>query len=147
MSKKKVLIVDDCEIIRKQCSRILIKMGFNVKLASNGLEAIEQVKLYHPDVVILDIIMPEMNGYQVCRQIKSHPQTKNISVIFCSSKCSEVDIYWGMKQGADGYISKPVKKDKLITLMSRFSGYKNEIKEYSDQSLYQEGRIQILPSV
>ena len=146
MFNKKVLIVDDSEVVRTICSDILAKMGFNVKLASNGLEALEKVKLYHPDLVLLDIIMPKMNGYQVCRQIKSHPQTMDIPVVFCSGKSAEVDVYWAMKQGADGYLSKPVKKDELMALMARFHVVKNVSEEYSNQCFYKQGRVRILPA-
>ncbi|MGD1715907.1 response regulator [Dapis sp. BLCC M172] len=145
MLNKKVLIVDDCETVRKLCSQILAKIGLNITLASNGLEGLEKVKLEHPDLVLLDIIMPEMNGYQVCRQIKSYPQTMNIPVVFCSSKSTEVDAYWAMKQGADGYLSKPVKKNELMALMARFNIIKNVSKEYSNQCFYKQGRVRILP--
>ena len=145
MLKKKVLIVDDCEIVRMLYSRILTNIGLDITLASNGLEALEKVKLCHPDLVILDIIMPEMNGYQVCRQIKSQPQTMNIPVVFCSNKSAEVDVYWAMKQDADGYISKPVEKSELMTLMARFNMIQNVNKKYSYQCLYKQGRVRILP--
>ncbi len=143
MLKNKVLIVDDCQIVRKLCSHILAKMGFNVKLASNGLDALEKVKLYHPDLVILDIVMPEMNGYQVCRQIKSQPQTMDIPVVFCSSKSTEVDVYWAMKQGADGYLSKPVKKYELMELMAKFNLIKNVSEEYSNKCFYKQGCVRL----
>ncbi|MDE5091001.1 MAG: response regulator [Trichodesmium sp. St16_bin4-tuft] len=145
MLNKKVLIVDDCKIVRTLFSRILTDIGLNTILASNGLEALEKVKLYHPDLVILDIIMPKMNGYQVCRQIKSQPKTMNIPVVFCSNKSLEVDVYWGMKQGADGYISKPLKKSELMTLMVRFNIIKNVSEEYSVQCLYKKGKVRVLP--
>ena len=145
MLKKKVLIVDDCEIVRMLYSRILTNIGLDITLASNGLEALEKVKLCHPDLVILDIIMPEMNGYQVCRQIKSQPQTMNIPVVFCSNKSAEVDVYWAMKQDADGYISKTVEKSELMTLMARFNMIQNVNKKYSYQCLYKQGRVRILP--
>ena len=146
MLNKTLLIVDDCEIVRTLCSHILAKMGLNITLASNGLEGLEKVKLEHPDLVLLDIIMPEMNGYQVCRQIKSQPQTMNIPVVFCSGKSAEVDVYWAMKQGADGYLSKPVNKDELMVLMARFHIIKNVSEEYSNQCFYKQGRVRILPA-
>ncbi|MGD1805484.1 response regulator [Dapis sp. BLCC M126] len=146
MLKKKVLIIDDCEVVRTLCSHILTKMGLKITLASNGLEGLEKLKLEYPDLVILDIIMPEMNGYQVCRQIKSQPQTMNIPVVFCSGKSAEVDVYWAMKQGADGYLSKPVNKDELMALMARFNFIKNVSAEYSNQCFYKQGRVRILPT-
>ena len=145
MLKKKVLIVDDCEIVRILYFRILASIGLDIILASNGLEALEKVKLYLPDLVILDIIMPEMNGYQVCRQIKYESKTMNIPVVFCSNKSAEVDVYWAMKQGADGYISKPIEKYELMTLMARFNMIQNLNEKYSYQCFYKQGRVRILP--
>ena len=145
MFNNKVLIADDDSIVRTLYSRILANIGLTIILAKNGLEALEKVKQCNPDLVILDIIMPEMNGYQVCRQIKSKPQTMNIPIVFCSNKSSKVDVYWGMKQGADGYISKPVEKAELVTLMARFNLIKNASKEYSYQCLYKQGVVRILP--
>ena len=82
MFNNKVLIADDDSIVRTLYSRILANIGLTIILAKNGLEALEKVRQCNPDLVILDIIMPEMNGYQVCRQIKSKPQTMNIPIVF-----------------------------------------------------------------
>ncbi|NEP87727.1 MAG: response regulator [Okeania sp. SIO2C2] len=144
MVKKTVLIVDDCEIVRKLGSHFLTKMGLNIILASDGLEALEKIKLEHPDLVLLDIIMPKMNGYSVCRQIKSEPKIMNIPVVFLSSKNKEVDVYWAMKQGDNGYISKPIKKSELMAIMARFNIIANVNPKYSDQFLYKQGCIRIL---
>lgn len=144
MLKKKVLIVDDCKIVQRLSSHIFANMGLDITLASNGLEAMEKIKLEHPDLVFLDIVMPEMNGYQVCRQIKSDSQTRNIPVIFCSSKNGEVDLYWAMKQGADGYISKPVKKSELMTIMAKFGIIKNVKYNEHFPLLHKQGMIRVL---
>ncbi len=144
MLNKKVLIVDDCIIVRTLNSHILTKMGLDITLASNGLEGLEKVKLEHPDLVLLDIIMPKMNGYEVCRQLKSKPQTMDIPVVFCSHKNEEVDVYWAMKQGADGYISKPVKNYELMAVMARFNIIKDVSDKYSNQFLYKQGCVRIL---
>ncbi|HEY9700864.1 MAG TPA: response regulator [Allocoleopsis sp.] len=110
----KVLIVDDsntqCEII----AELLQKSGISIDIATNGVEALEKVNSGHPDLVVLDIIMPEMNGYEVCRKIKGDDQTKNIPVVMCSTKSEEFDRYWGMTNGADAYISKPFHPNDLI---------------------------------
>lgn len=144
MVKKTVLIVDDCKVVRKVSSNILTKMGLNIILASNGLEALEKIKLEPPDLVLLDIIMPKMNGYSVCRKIKSEPKIMNIPVVFFSSKNQEVDVYWAMKQGANGYISKPIKKSELIAIMARLNIIANVKDKYSDQFLYKKGCVRIL---
>ncbi|NEP79624.1 MAG: response regulator [Okeania sp. SIO3C4] len=144
MIKKTVLIVDDCEIVRILASRILAKMGLNTILASNGLEALDKIKLEHPDLVLLDIIMPKMNGYSVCRKIKSEPEIMNIPVVFCSSKKQEADAYWAMKQGANGYLSKPIRESELMAIMARFNIIANVKNKYSDQFLYKQGCVRIL---
>lgn len=144
MLNKQVLIVDDCKIIQRLTSHILADMGINITLASNGLEALEKLKLDPPDLVLLDIIMPEMNGYQVCRQIKSDSTTKNIPIIFCSNKSGEVDLYWAMRQGADGYISKPVKKSELTSIMAKFGIIKNVQYNHNFPLIYKQGIIRVL---
>jgi twitching motility two-component system response regulator PilH len=84
-------------------------------VASDGVEALETLESIHPDIVLLDIVMPRMNGYEVCRKIKSNPNTQNVPVVLCSAKSEEFDRYWGLKQGADAYISKPCQNQDLIS--------------------------------
>ncbi len=110
----KVLVVEDSVAQRQMISELLKKGGLNVSVASDGVEALEQFAAYNPDIVVLDIVMPRMNGYEVCRRIKSDPKTQNIPVVMCSSKGEEFDRYWGMKQGADAYIAKPFEPVELI---------------------------------
>ena len=147
MLKKKVLIVDDCKSVQKLTSYILADMGINFTLASNGLEALEKIKLEHYDLVLLDIIMPEINGYQVCRQIKSDSTTRNMPVVFCSSKTGQVDLYWAMKQGADGYISKPVKRSELMKIMAKFDIIKNVNNDDNFPFIYKQGVIRVFSPV
>jgi twitching motility two-component system response regulator PilH len=110
----KILVVEDSLAQRQMISQLLEKSGLNVTVASDGVEAIEQFKQHNPDLVVLDIVMPRMNGYEVCRRIKSDPKTQHIPVVMCSSKGEEFDRYWGMKQGADAYIAKPFEPVELI---------------------------------
>ncbi|MCW6038255.1 response regulator [Spirulina subsalsa FACHB-351] len=110
----KVLVVEDSLAQRQMISDLLKGSGLTVAVASNGLEAIEQMKEYSPDIVVLDIVMPEMNGYELCRRIKSDPKTQHVPVVMCSSKGEEFDRYWGMRQGADAYIAKPFQPMELI---------------------------------
>ncbi|ATS19172.1 response regulator [Synechococcus sp. PCC 6717] len=110
----KVLVVEDSPPQREMISELLAKTGFEVTIASDGVEAIEQLQNFTPDLVVLDIVMPRMNGYEVCRQIKADPRTQTVPVVICSSKGEEFDRYWGMKQGADAYITKPFDPKELI---------------------------------
>lgn len=109
-----VLVVEDSITQRELISDLLKGTGLNVIVAIDGQDAIDQLLLISPDVVVLDIVMPRMNGYEVCRRIKSDPKTQNVPVVMCSSKGEEFDRYWGMKQGADAYIAKPFQPTELI---------------------------------
>ena len=111
-----VLVVEDSATQRQMISDLLKESGLNASVISvgDGVEALEQIQTQLPDIVVLDIVMPRMNGYEVCRQIKTDPNTENVPVIMCSSKGEEFDKYWGMKQGADAYIAKPFEPTELI---------------------------------
>lgn len=109
-----VLVVEDSPAQRQMITELLSKSGLEVTIASDGVEAIENIQNHRPDLVVLDIVMPRMNGYEVCRRIKADPKTQNVPVVMCSSKGEEFDRYWGMKQGADAYIAKPFQPTELV---------------------------------
>jgi twitching motility two-component system response regulator PilH len=110
-----VLVVEDSLAQRQMISDLLKGSGLKVAVACDGVEALERIqKAALPDLVVLDIVMPRMNGYEVCRRIKADPKTQNVRVVMCSSKGEEFDRYWGMKQGADAYIAKPFEPIELI---------------------------------
>lgn len=111
----KVLVVEDSATQRELISDLLKGSGLDVTIATDGVEALEKVETLRPDVVVLDIVMPRMNGYEVCRQLKSNPRTQRVPVVMCSSKGEEFDRYWGMKQGADAYIVKPFQPRELVS--------------------------------
>ncbi|MEA5470667.1 response regulator transcription factor [Spirulina sp. 06S082] len=112
----KVLVVEDSPAQRQMISELLKSSGLTVEVAGNGVEALAQIQenQYEPDIVVLDIVMPQMNGYELCRRLKADPKTKNVPVVMCSSKGEEFDRYWGMRQGADAYIAKPFQPKELI---------------------------------
>jgi len=113
-----ILLVEDSHTQREKIADLLQGCKFSVITASDGAEALSKItenpgiKL---DLVILDVVMPNVNGYEVCRRLKANPKTENIPVIMCSFKGSEADRYWGLKQGADAYLVKPFKARELIT--------------------------------
>jgi twitching motility two-component system response regulator PilH len=109
-----VLVVEDSVPQREMITELLRGIGLSVTVASDGLEALEQIQSQRPDMVVLDIVMPRMNGYELCRRIKADPSTQNMPVVMCSSKGEEFDRYWGMKQGADAYIAKPFQPTELV---------------------------------
>ncbi len=114
-----VLIVDDSPTVREMVSEQFRKSGFSVIEAVDGEEAIERITAKVPDVVVTDIVMPRKNGYELCRWIKNDPRTKHIPVIMCTSKSEEFDVYWGMKQGADAYITKPYHPPDLLNAVKK----------------------------
>ncbi|MBF2035855.1 MAG: response regulator [Leptolyngbyaceae cyanobacterium T60_A2020_046] len=109
-----VLIVDDSSALREMIAGLLIKAGLTILEAKDGAEAQQKIEASPPDLVVLDIVMPNMNGYELCRWIKNNPATKDIPVVICSSKGEEYDRYWGIRQGADAYIAKPFRPTEMI---------------------------------
>jgi len=115
----KVLIVDDSPTVREMVSDQLRSSGFEVIEAVDGEEAIAKIQGGLPDVIVTDIVMPRKNGYELTRWLKNEPSTKHIPVVMCTSKSEEFDIYWGMKQGADAYITKPYHPPDLVAAVKR----------------------------
>lgn len=109
-----VLVVEDSVTQREMITDLLKGSGLSVSIATDGVEALAHIEVQHPDLVVLDIVMPRMNGYEVCRRIKADPKTQHVPVVMCSSKGEEFDRYWGMKQGADAYIAKPFQPTELV---------------------------------
>ncbi|MEM6448903.1 MAG: response regulator [Cyanobacteria bacterium P01_D01_bin.105] len=109
-----VLVVDDSPMLREMISSLLDKSGLTISVAKDGQEAMEKIAANPPDLVVLDVVMPNMNGYELCRWVKGDPATKNVLVILCSSKSEEFDRYWGIKQGADAYVIKPFRPGELL---------------------------------
>ena len=109
----KILVVDDSRSERNLISAYLSDKGYQVIAADNAKEAIKKSSLQKPDVIITDVVMPGMNGYELCRQLKKLPETKNIRIVICTSKDQKIDRFWGMKSGADVYLIKPVNQDQI----------------------------------
>lgn len=115
MAIQKILIVDDSPTERYFLSDILIKNGFSVSTAENGEEALVKIKADKPQLILMDIVMPGQNGFQVTRAITRDPDTQDVPVIICTSKGQETDRIWGLRQGARDYIVKPVDPQELLT--------------------------------
>ena len=109
-----VLVVEDSLTQREAISELLKASGLHVIFAGDGVEALEQVESSCPDLVVLDIILPRMNGYEVCRRLKGDEKTQNLAVVMCSNKSQQFDLYWGIKQGADAYLTKPFHPQELV---------------------------------
>lgn len=115
----KILVVDDNENIRNVLQMNFEWIGYDVVSAGDGDEAVRVVELEHPDLIILDVMMPRRNGYQVCRQFKTDPRTAAIPVILLTAKSQEQDVYWGRDCGADDYITKPFNTPELEAAVGR----------------------------
>jgi twitching motility two-component system response regulator PilH len=114
-----VLVVDDSPTGRQAAMNLLQRGGYQVTTAVDGEEALEKIAAAPPPVVVLDIVLPKMNGYQVLRQLKASDATRSIKVILVSSKSQESDRFWGLKQGADEYIAKPYLDATLLDAVAR----------------------------
>ena len=114
MSIRRILIVDDSPTERHVLNDMLTKSGYEVMASDNGEDAIQKAKLLRPDLILMDVVMPGLNGFQATRAISRDPDTRAIPIILCTSKSQETDKIWGMRQGARDYIVKPVNRDELL---------------------------------
>src|SRR5438874_9194628 len=102
-----ILLVDDEPYILRSLSYLLTREGYAVETASNGEEGLERLRMVHPPLVFLDIMMPRMNGYEVCEQIKQDPELASTHVVMLSAKGQQIDRERGLQGGADDYMTKP----------------------------------------
>ena len=109
-----VLIVDDSPTEIHVYQTILQKNNFRVEIADSGEAGVEKAAEIQPDLILMDVVMPGMNGFQATRQLSKNPNTATIPVIIITTKDQETDRVWGLRQGAKDYIVKPVKEDDLI---------------------------------
>lgn len=114
MAIQKILIVDDSPTERFYLTDILARAGYAVSTAVNGEEAIDKIRAERPQLILMDVVMPGANGFQVTRSIARDPGLSSIPVIICSSKNQETDRIWGMRQGAREYLVKPVDPALLL---------------------------------
>ena len=112
--RKRVLVVEDSPTTRARIVRALEDAGYDVMMAEDGEQAIAAVREHHPELVVLDIVLPKKNGYQVCRTIKSDPELA-IKVLIVTAKDQEKDRIWSGRQGADRHLSKPIDMDLLLS--------------------------------
>jgi DNA-binding response OmpR family regulator len=119
---RRILVVDDEPELREQVKARLEHMGYAVLTASDGEEAIAVARREKPDLILLDVLMPKLNGYQVCRELKSHPETQATPVLMLTAKAQEGDRFWGQKTGADDYITKPFTMGILVQKVQQYLG-------------------------
>ena len=120
MTIRKILLVDDSKTELHFMSDLLGKRGYAIRTAENGEEAMKRLGEETPDLILMDVVMPGQNGFQLTRAITRDPRFSNVPVIMCTSKNQETDKVWGMRQGARDYIVKPVDADELVAKIHAF---------------------------
>lgn len=114
-----VLVVDDSPTETRILSNLLVKAGYHVETATNGQEAIEITQRIHPDLILMDVIMPVLNGYQATRMLRRDVATADIPIIMVTTKDMQTDQAWGLRQGANDYLVKPIDRDDLLERIRR----------------------------
>lgn len=120
MTIQKVLVVDDSNTDLSNIQGIVSNAGYQVITATNGKEAIEAANNHKPDLIFLDVIMPEVDGYETCRELNGGASTKQIPVVFVTSKSQKADKVWGQMQGGKAYVTKPYTPDDIINQINSF---------------------------
>lgn len=117
-----VLIVDDSKTERELMSRAVTFAGHTAVFAEDGSEAIEKAMALQPSLILMDVVMPKVDGFNATRRLKGDPSTKHIPIVLVTTKGGESDKFWGKKQGADDHIGKPFQSAELVAIIQRYSG-------------------------
>ena len=115
-----ILVIDDSPTTLKLVTKALATTGHHIITASDGEEAVQKATAEHPELMVLDVVMPHKNGYQVCRQLKNDAKTHDIKIVLLTGKDQQADRFWGMKQGADAYLTKPFHEAELLATVAKF---------------------------
>ncbi|WP_202707610.1 response regulator [Sporosalibacterium faouarense] len=117
---RKILVVEDEKNIILPLKMFLQKSGYDVRIARNGVDAINEAQEFIPDLILLDILLPKMNGYLVCQSLKEEQKTKHIPVIFMSAKTQQEDIKKALSVGGEEYIVKPFTNEELKKILNKY---------------------------
>lgn len=126
---KRILAVDDEKHILRLVQINLEKAGYEVVTASNGREALEAVKAQHPDLIVMDVMMPEMDGLEALQNLKNDEATANIPVVMLTAKAQDADVFQGWQSGADLYLTKPFNPMELLTFVRRILDAQTETEK------------------
>ncbi|MBI4041812.1 MAG: response regulator [Deltaproteobacteria bacterium] len=116
---KTILLIDDEADLREAIKMKLEAEGYQIEQAANGVEALEHIKRNNPDLIVLDVMMPELNGYQVCKRLKEDEKLKHIPIILLTGRAHSSDQFWGLGMGANDYITKPFEFHELLSLIAQ----------------------------
>jgi twitching motility two-component system response regulator PilH len=116
-----ILIVDDQRTDRELAGRVAISAGHVVVYVEDGAQAVDEAMKHKPALILLDVVMPGVNGFNACRALKQNPATATIPVVLVTTKSAESDKFWGKKQGADDHVVKPFTPDALRAVIDRFA--------------------------
>ena len=116
---KNLLIVEDSFIDMNTFVPLFLRKGFNVLITRSGVEALKIIKNNRPDIILLDIVLPDISGFDICRQLKAKSETSKIPIVICSIRKSSIEQFWGLKIGASAYLTKPVAQQNLVTTIDR----------------------------
>lgn len=132
----RILVVDDSPTVLNAISVMLSEGGHEVTTSTDGEDALRIAAEEEPHLVLLDVILPKLTGYQVCRKLKAEPKTEKIPVVMITSKAKDKDRQWGLRQGADDYITKPFKSEELLEIVGRIlsESDKSDTPEVSKKS-------------
>jgi two-component system phosphate regulon response regulator PhoB len=144
MAKQKILVVEDEEDILHLLFYNLTKEGFEVTTAESGREALEKVSMFKPDLILLDLMLPEISGLDICKRIKQNRETASIPVVMVTAKGGEADIVSGLEIGADDYVTKPFSPKVLIARVRTVLRRKQR-EERGNEDAVQRGKLTIFP--
>lgn len=144
-TKKLLLVVDDSPTGRRIVSEALRVHGYDVITAEDGEQALDLAFRRKPNLIVLDIVLPKQNGFQVCRRLKAEPHTRQVKVVLLSSKILATDKQWGMKQGADNYVTKPFEIPELLTVIDQLLAEtgKDEASEIDQGSVAAQESVEL----
>jgi twitching motility two-component system response regulator PilH len=118
MANATLLVVEDSPTDLRLMTAPLRAAGYQILTAADGEEALEKALREHPALIVLDVILPKKNGFQVCRQLKSTPDTRDIKIVMLTGKTQDSDRFWGLRQGADAYLTKPFQDEELLAVVA-----------------------------
>lgn len=122
MTRKKILLVDDADTILMMERMILNKSGYDLITAKDGQEAIAKAVTERPDLILMDVVMPRMNGFEACKQLKQQDETKTIPIVMITTRGEEENVETGYESGCDDYITKPLNGLEVLTKVKNYLG-------------------------